>query len=119
MKVDENENEISMVGAKLREDPTNLAHARAYWGALGPRRSGRHILEAFGPAARKGVEGAEEFARAYRELFDESGEGPRSAYVDRDLLAALQAATSKVAGASRDEIQWVINSIENRTFEND
>src|SRR5580700_9589251 len=63
-------------------DPTNGELAHRYWvelASLGGRdtRSGGFVIEAFRGCALVSLQGVIAFARAYRELFEKSGERPR------------------------------------------
>jgi len=79
----------------LDSDPTNLEGANRYWvelASLGSHdcRSGGFVIEAFRGCALASHAGVVAFARAYRELFEKSGEIPRAELFDEELLRALK-----------------------------
>ena len=87
---------LNRIREGLKQDPANLELANQYWVALaGDRgqdnyRSGQNVIEAYREAALGSAEGAIAFARAYRDLFQVSGEIPRLAYFDESLIQALR-----------------------------
>jgi hypothetical protein len=101
----------------LDSDPTNLEGANHYWvelASLGSHdcRSGGFVIEAFRGCALASHAGVVAFARAYRELFEKSGEIPRAELFDEELLRALK---TRLADLSHDDqaiVQWVLTSIE-------
>ena len=99
----------------LKQDPANLELANRYWGALaGPgddRRSGQHVIEAYREAALRSTDGAVAFARAYRDLFEVSGESPRLAYFDGPLIQALRNCVSQLSERNGSVVQWILEVI--------
>ena len=82
---------IESVRAPALADPGNLAKALDYWNALQSVnsedfRSGARLLDALRTVACTSPEGAYEFARAYFELADLSGDVPE---LDEPLRMAL------------------------------
>lgn len=114
--MDSHVTDLETLREQLAGDPANLGRARAYWDALGPLRSGWYVVVAFGDAAKTGPEGARGFARAYRELFEESGEGPRSAYVDGELLDALRGALRRGNAREMSDVRWLVESVERKRY---
>jgi hypothetical protein len=79
----------------LDADPTNVEVANHYWAALASFggndvRSGGFVIKAFRGCALASRAGLVAFARAYLELFEKSGEQPRAALFDEELLQALK-----------------------------
>jgi hypothetical protein len=101
----------------LDSDPTNVELAIRYWFALGSFggndvRSGGFVIEAFRGCALASPAGAVAFARAYRELFEKSGEKPRAELFDEELLRALKTTPPDLSNDDQAIVQWVIASIE-------
>jgi hypothetical protein len=111
--------EIASLREALKDNPTDLALANQYWLALaGDRakneadlRSGSNVMEAYGMAALSSQDGVEALARAYRDLFQTSGEAPRPAYFDDKLVMALKAGVAKSAGSESSDLEWLLRSI--------
>jgi hypothetical protein len=81
-----------------KQDPANLELANRYWAALagpgGDLRSGHQVIDACRESALGSAEGAVAFARAYRDLFEVSGESARLSYFDESLIQALRNSVS-------------------------
>lgn len=103
--------ELNAIASALSEQPTSLELAWRYWNALGGGRSGRYVVLAFRAAALAGVEGVAAFAQAYAELHAVSGEGPRQAFVDRDLRHALSQALPLLTINDRQRVEWVLSCV--------
>ena len=58
------------------------------------------------------LQGVIAFARAYRELFDETGEKPRPELFDEALLQALKARLPDLSNGDQELVRWVLTSIE-------
>src|SRR5215470_4371576 len=86
------EEELKKDRQSLKDDPKNIELANRYWTKLGrgDYRCGRHVIEAYREAALASSVGGAALARAYRELFLVSGEGPRPDYFDARLIEALK-----------------------------
>jgi hypothetical protein len=100
----------------LNRDPANLDLANRYWNALASYkghdiRSGKDVVQTYKDAALKSREGAAAFARAYRQLFEMSGEGPRAAFFDESLIQALQAWAPQLPEPERSTVRWLLQSI--------
>jgi hypothetical protein len=95
----------------LISDPTNLDAANRYWNAVGASQSGRYVIEAFRNAALTSHVGVVALARAYRELLQNSGEGPRAVFFDEHLVRALEASLPALSESDRSTVQWVLESI--------
>jgi hypothetical protein len=95
----------------LISDPTNIDAASRCWKALGSWQSGGHVIEAFRAAALASREGVVAFARAYRELFENSGEAPRPVLFDDELFRALKASVAGLPENERVNLQWVLESL--------
>ena len=106
---------IENARARFLEDPTDIAHAWAYWTALGSLgadvRSGQCVAEAFGPTALSSVNGAIAFARAYEQLFEVSGEAPKAAHVSIELQRALQNALQSASSKDAQVLNWVLQCL--------
>lgn len=89
-KTQERIEERDAARALLDKDPTNLDLAWSYWHACGELRSGRDVSVAFTKAALRCRAGAVAYVRAYRQLSDDTGEGPRLAYVTPAVLEAVR-----------------------------
>jgi hypothetical protein len=100
----------------LDSDPTNVEAANRYWVALASFggndvRSGGFVIEAFRGCALASQAGAIAFARAYRELFEKSGEKPRAELFDKELIHALQTRLPALSNEDRGIVQWILESI--------
>jgi hypothetical protein len=95
----------------LISDPTNLDAANRYWNAVGTSQSGGYIIEAYRSAALTSHAGVIAFGRAYRELFENSGEPPRAIFFDKDLIQALEASLPALPQSDRSVVQWILQSI--------
>jgi hypothetical protein len=101
----------------LDSDPTNVESATRYWfglGSLGGNdvRSGGFVIEAFRGCALASCAGVIALARAYRELYEKSGEIPRAELFDEELLRALKTRLPDLSSDDQAIVQWVIASIE-------
>jgi hypothetical protein len=101
----------------LDSDPTNIEVANRYWVELASFggndvRSGGFVIEAFRRCALASHAGAVALARAYRELFEKSGEKPRAELFDKELLQALKTRLPDLSNDDRAIVQWVLASIE-------
>jgi|SRR5215471_8433322 len=101
---------LASIRHSLKDDPTNIDLANRYWQTLaeGDYRSGRYVIEAYREAALVSSSGAAALARAYRELFLVSGEGPRPEYFDMRLIEILRIYTPQMPEADRVNVQWVL-----------
>lgn len=95
----------------LISNPTNLDDANRYWKAVRYSQSGGHVIEAFRSAALASQAGVVAFARAYRELFQNSGEGPRAIFFDKELVRALEDSLLTLSESDCRTVQWVLESI--------
>ena len=101
----------------LDSDPTNVEAANRYWAELASFggndvRSGGFVIEAFRGCAIASRAGAVAFARAYRELFEKSGEKPRAELFDEELLQALKTRLPDLSNGDQAIVQWVLAPIE-------
>jgi hypothetical protein len=101
----------------LQSDPSNVELANRYWVELASFggndvRSGGFVIEAFRGCALASHAGAIALARAYRELFEKSGEKPRAALFDEELVQALKTRLPDLSNNDRTIVQWLITSIE-------
>jgi hypothetical protein len=109
--------ELASLKATLDSDPSNLEVANRYWVELASFggqdvRSGGFVIEAFRGCALTSQAGAVAFARAYRELFDKSGEKPRAELFDEELLQALKTTLPKRSQDNQVIVHWILSSIE-------
>ena len=109
--------ELANLRKALDADPTNVEVANRYWVALASfggndARSGGFVIEAFRGCALSSQAGAVTFARAYRELFEKSGEKPRPELFDEELLRALKTRLPDLSSEDQAVVQWVLVSIE-------
>jgi hypothetical protein len=100
----------------LDSDPTSIEAANRYWLALGSFagndvRSGGYVIETYRGSALASREGAVAFARAYQELFAKTGEVPRAALFDEQLLEALRRRRAELSGEERGLVEWVLSFI--------
>ena len=116
----ESENPIQQRLANLQKtlgsDPTNVEVANLYWVELASYgghdvRSGGFVIEAFRECALASQAGTVAFARAYRELFEKSGEKPRAELFDEELLKALKTRLPDLSSNDRAIVEWVLASI--------
>jgi hypothetical protein len=111
--------QITSLREALRDSPKDLARANRYWLALaGDRakneadlRSSSNVIEAYRAPALSSKKGVEALARAFREVFQMSGEVPRSAYFDDQLVMALKAGLNELSGAESSDLEWLLRSI--------
>lgn len=101
----------------LDANPASIEAANRYWDALGSFggqdvRSGGYLIEAYRGCALASHAGVVALARAYQELFEKSGEGPRADLFDEELILALQARLPELSHGDRATVQWVLASIE-------
>jgi hypothetical protein len=101
----------------LQSDPSNVELANRYWVELASFggndvRSGGFVIEAFRGCALASHAGVIALARAYCELFEKSGEKPRAALFDEELVQALKTRLPDLSNNDRAIVQWVIASIE-------
>jgi hypothetical protein len=101
---------------RLDLDPRNLDLANRYWNALGTHkghdvRSGALVIETFCSVALDSREGIVALARAYQELFLNSGESPRIELFDEELITALRRCDPELPESVRSEVQWILRSI--------
>ena len=104
---------LASIRQSLKDDPTNIELANRYWTTLAEAgyHSGRYAIEAYRDAALASSMGGGALCRAYRELFLASGEAPRFAYFDAQLIEALRSYISQMPEADRMNVQWVLQSI--------
>ena len=69
------------------------------------------MIEAYRAAAISSKDGVKALACAYRDLFQMSGEVPRPAYFDDQLVVALQAGMAKLSGSESSDLEWLLRSI--------
>jgi hypothetical protein len=108
---------LAQLKATLISDPTNVEVANRYWAELAcfgghDIRSGGFVIEAFRTCALASHRGTVAFARAYRELFEKSGEKPRAELFDNELLQALKTRLPDLSNGDKTLVQWVLASIE-------
>jgi hypothetical protein len=108
---------LAKLKATLTSDPTNVEVANRYWEELASFgghdiRSGGFVIEAFRACALASDRGTVAFARAYRELFEKSGEKPRAELFDNELLQALKKRLPDLSNGDQALVQWVLASIE-------
>ncbi len=102
----------------LDSDPANVESAIRYWSGLASFggndvRSGGFVIEAFRGCALATNTGVVALARAYRELFQKSGEKPRAAELfDAELLQALKTRLPHLSNGDQAIVQWLMASIE-------
>ena len=100
----------------LDANPTSVEAANCYWDALKSFagrdvRSGGYLIEAYRGCAVASHTGVVALARAYKELFETTGDGPRAELFDPELIRALQAQLRESANGDRATVQWVLTSI--------
>jgi hypothetical protein len=107
---------LSNLKKALDCDPTNVEAANRYWAGLASVggndvRSGGFVIEVFRGCALASDTGTVALARAFRELFEKSGEKPRAELFDGELLQALNTRLPDLSNADQVIVQWVIASI--------
>jgi hypothetical protein len=109
--------EIAIVRQSLENDPTNIELANRYWATIaqGDYRSGRYVIDAYREVALTSSTGAATLARAYRELFLDSGEAPYAHLFDERLIEALRSYVPQMAEGDRINVQWVLPTIESKS----
>ena len=108
---------LAKLKTALDSDPTNVEVANRYWVELASFggddvRSGGFVVEAFRRCALSSQAGVVAFARAYRELFEKSGEKPRVELFDEALLQALKTRLPELSKDDQVIVRWVLASIE-------
>jgi hypothetical protein len=101
---------------ELDAAPDNIQAAKRYWAALASFgghdvRSGKFAIEAFRGCALASNAGIVALARAFRELYDKSGEKPRYELFDEELLQALKVPLRDLSDEDQALLQWVLTSI--------
>lgn len=101
---------------ELDADPTNIEAAERYWIALASFgghdvRSCKFAIEAFRGCALASHAGVVALAGAFQEVYDQSGEKPRSELFDEDLLRALKDPLPDLSAEDQTLVRWVIASI--------
>ena len=101
----------------LDSDPTNVELAHRYWVELASTggcdlRSGGFVIESFRGCALASLAGVVALARAYRQLFEKSGEKPRPELFDGKLLQALKTRLPDLSNGDQELVRWVLTSIE-------
>ena len=112
---------VEILRQALDSDPTNLDAANRYWYSLSSFngndvRSGHYAIKTYRGVALASQEGVIALARAYRELFENTGEAPRAELFDDELLQALQTHLADLAEPDHATVQWVLRSIRRRSF---
>lgn len=100
----------------LDADSTNIEAAKRYWLALASFggqdvRSGKFAIEAFRGCALASHAGVVALARAFRELYEKSGEKPRAELFDPELLRALKARPTDSSGEDQSIVRWLLTSL--------
>jgi hypothetical protein len=108
---------LSNLKKTLDSDPTNVELAHRYWIELASTggcdlRSGGFVIESFRGCALASLAGAVALARAYRQLFEKSGEKPSSELFDEELLHALKTRVPDLSNGDQAIVQWLLASIE-------
>lgn len=108
--------EIDALRENLKRDPTNLETASRYWVALANSnghdvRSGRDVVETFGAAALSDTAGVKALARAYRELFEKSGESPRAEFLGEQMIETLKSALPRLSDQDSSTVRWILRSL--------
>jgi hypothetical protein len=101
---------------ELDADHGNIQAAKHYWAALASFggldvRSGKFAIEAFRGCALASHAGVVALARAFRELYDKSGEKPRYEDFDEKLLQALKEPLPDLSDEDQALVQWLLTSI--------
>jgi hypothetical protein len=107
---------LSNLKKALDCDPTNVEAANRYWAGLASVggndvRSGGFVIEAFRGYALASNTGTVALARAFRELFEKSGEKPRAELFDGRLLEALKTRLPYLSNEDQLIVQWLIASM--------
>jgi len=108
--------ELSALKKILLSEPSNLDVANRYWDALSSIgghdvRSGGFLIEAYRACALASHEGVIAFARAYRELYENSGESPRRELLDEELSQALETRLSALRNHDQGIVEWILESV--------
>jgi hypothetical protein len=107
---------LSNLKKALDCDRTNVEAANRYWAGLASVggndvRSGGLVIEAFRRCALASQTGTVALARAFRELFEKSGEKPLAELFDGELLQALDKRLPDLSNGDQVIVQWVIASM--------
>ena len=100
----------------LDTDSTNIEAAKRYWFALASFgghdvRSGRFAIESFRGCALASHAGVVALARALWELYEKTGEKPRSELFDPELLQVLKTGLNDLSGEDQSIVRWLLTSI--------
>jgi hypothetical protein len=109
--------QLAKLKATFDADPTNVETANLYWVQLASFgghdvRSSGFVIEIFRRCALASHAGAVAFARAYRELYEKSGEEPRAELFDEELIQALTVSLPDLSNDDQAIVRWVLASIE-------
>ncbi len=94
---------------QLRSDPANLEIADRYYAPAS--KSGSVIVDVYRQPALSSIKGVIALARAQRQLFLDSGEPPRRAYLDEQLLQVLGNSLAHLPDTDRITVRWVLESL--------
>lgn len=111
---------LARIRQSLEEDPTNIELANRYWAKIteGGYRSGCYVIEAYREAALVSSTGAATLARAYRELFLDSGEKPRRQYFDARLIESLRNYVPQMVEGDRANVNWILETLDSKSPRN-
>jgi hypothetical protein len=98
---------------RLSLDPSNLLLVKKLWASLDVEdynlQNGRCLVRMFREPALSSKEGVVELSRAFRALFELTGEAPRKEFFDTQLMGAMLAAGRLV---NDEEVKWLLERLE-------
>ena len=97
---------------ELEADPTNIEKANANWNACGDYfrgdiRSGRFVMGTFRECALFSQQGVVVFTKAYRELYNLSGEYPRGKF-DDELMVVINESLALLNEDDRKDVERLL-----------
>ena len=108
---------VAELKVELESAPDNLDLANRYWEALSGQfgfdvRDGKRVIGTFRVSALKSDDGLAALIRAFRTLFDDTGEQPRPSLFDPPLDNLLRLAARRHDGKLADDAAWILSFLD-------
>ena len=109
-------NRLSLLEKEVKCDPRNVELADSLWaGMKGPEcfdlRSGDRLVSIYRTACLHSELGIVSFAKGYKELLRDTGEGPSKDNIDSELLISIENALKKLKGKNLEIVKWLYDAI--------